>query len=190
MKHKNAGSMACSRWEQQETSRGNAGLNSRMGKKVRTGCIDRRDAWQALTMTIMKKVQYPLLALTLSESECNFIMAPALSAGFPKSGICRTTHRSLVHVCKEYQGLGLHKLHTTMVISHIQTLLDNAWSNSVTGKLMKVSLENMKLELDLRGSIFNHNYSMYNHLVTTAGWNIYGSLHSGNPLKLMMMLER
>ena len=125
--------------------------------------MHRRDAWQALTVTIMKKVEYPLLALTLSEAECNFIMAPALLAGLPKSGICRTTPRVLVHGCKEYQGLELHKLHTTMGISHIQALLDNTWSNSVTGKLMRVSLENMKLELGLRGSIFNHNYSMYNH---------------------------
>ena len=50
-------------------------------EKARTGCIDRRDVWQALNMTIMKNLEYPLLALTLSEAECNFIMAPALAAG-------------------------------------------------------------------------------------------------------------
>jgi len=47
-------------------------------EKVRTGAIDRRDAWQALTLTVMKKLEYPLLVLTLTEDECDYIMAPVL----------------------------------------------------------------------------------------------------------------
>ena len=116
-------------------------------ERVRTGCIDRRDAWLALTMTIMKKLEYALPALTLTEEECNFIMAPALAAGLPKAGISRTTPRAVIFGSKEFQGFGLHKLHTTMGINHIQALLDHTWSKSVTGQLMRVSLENMKLEL-------------------------------------------
>ena len=93
-------------------------------------------------------------------------MAPALVAGLPKAGICRTTPRAVIFGSKEFQGFGLHKLHTTMGINHIQALLDHTWSKSVTGQLMRVSLENMKLELGLQGSVLNHDYSMYNHLVT------------------------
>ena len=82
-------------------------------ERVRAGCIERRDAWQALTMTSMKRLEYPLLALTLTELECNYIMAPALNAGLPKADICRTNPRALVYGCKDYQSLGLHNLHTT-----------------------------------------------------------------------------
>ena len=53
-----------------------------------------------------------------------------------------------------------------MGINYIQALLDHTWSKSVTGQLMRVSLENMKLELGLQGSVLNHDYSTYNHLVT------------------------
>ena len=35
-------------------------------EQVNTGTIDRRDVWQALTLTIMKKLEYPLLDLTLT----------------------------------------------------------------------------------------------------------------------------
>ena len=93
-------------------------------------------------------------------------MAPALAAGLPKSRVCRNIPRALLFGSKEYQGIGLHKLYTTMGINHIQALLDQTWSNSITGQLMQVSLENMKLELGLQGSVLNHAYSTYNHLVT------------------------
>ena len=45
-------------------------------EKIRTGTIDRRDAWQALTLAVMKKLEYPLLVLALTEDECDYIMAP------------------------------------------------------------------------------------------------------------------
>ena len=94
-------------------------------EKVRTGCIDRRDAWQALTLTVMKKLEYPLQALTLTEKECDFIMAPVLMSGLPKAGICRHTPRALIYGDKEHQGLGLHNLFTTMGINRIQALMDH-----------------------------------------------------------------
>ena len=96
-------------------------------EKVRTGCIDRRDAWQALTLTVMKKLEYPLQALTLTEKECDFIMAPVLLSGLPKAGICRHTPRALIYGDKEHQGLGIHNLYTTMGINRIQALMDHIW---------------------------------------------------------------
>ena len=66
-------------------------------EKVRTGVIDRRDAWQALTLTVMKKLEYPLLALTLTKEECNYIMAPVLLSGLPRAGICRNIPRALIY---------------------------------------------------------------------------------------------
>ena len=85
-------------------------------EKVRTGVIDRRDAWQALTLTVMKKLEYPLVALTLTEEDCATIMAPILESGLPKAGICRNTPRALLYSNREHQGMGLHSLHTKMGI--------------------------------------------------------------------------
>ena len=91
--------------------------NVMWAEKVRTGVIDRRDAWQALTLTVMKKLEYPLIALTLTEKDCIYIMAPILESGLPKAGICRNTPRALIYGNKKHQGFGLHKLHTTMGIN-------------------------------------------------------------------------
>ena len=47
--------------------------------KVRTGAIYYSDACQALDLTVMKKLEYPLMALTLAENECDHIMDPVLT---------------------------------------------------------------------------------------------------------------
>ena len=100
----------------------------------------------------MKKNEYPLIALTLAEKECNHIMAPILESGLPKSGICRNTPRALIYGHKKHQGFVLHKLHTTMGINQIQELLDNVWKKTITGDLIRVSLESLKLELGIQRS--------------------------------------
>jgi hypothetical protein len=41
---------------------------------IQTGHLQRKDAWQALETTILKTLQYPLPAMTLSEQECNKII--------------------------------------------------------------------------------------------------------------------
>ena len=86
------------------------------GAKVRTGAIDRQDAWRAMNMTIMKTLEYPLVALTLTEKECDHIMAPILDGALPKAGICRNIPRAVLYGDPEHQGLGVHNIYTTMDI--------------------------------------------------------------------------
>ena len=138
----------------------------KLAEKVRTGAIDKRDAWQALTLTILEKLEYPLLALTLTEGECDFIMAPILQSGLPRAGLCRNIPRALLYGRKEHQGLGLNTLYTTMGIKQIQVLLDNVCENIVTGDLIRVSMETLKIEMGIKGSIFKSNYELYGSLAT------------------------
>ena len=81
-------------------------------EKVRVGHLSRTDAWLALHSTVLKTLEYPLLALTLSEVDCNKIMAPILTGGLPKMGVSRSMARSLVYAPLKYQGLELHNLYT------------------------------------------------------------------------------
>ena len=117
--------------------------------KVRVGHLNRWDAWLALNTTVMKSLEYPLLATTLSIEECTHIMAPILSAGLPNAGMCRNMARSLVYGPSKYQGLDIHNLYTTQGITHLAALVNNIWRDTETGKLMIISLENMKLELGI-----------------------------------------
>ena len=133
-------------------------------EKVRVGHLSRYDAWLALQSTVMKTIEYPLLALTLTEAECTHIMAPLLTGGLPKIGCCKSMPRSLVYAPLKYQGLDIHNLYTTQGLSHIKGLLNHIWQGTTTGKLLQTSLEYAKIEVGLGGSYFNNDYEVYGHL--------------------------
>jgi hypothetical protein len=64
---------------------------------MRTGFVSKNDAWFSITTTIMKTLQYPMAATTISEKEWEHIMAPVLKAGLPRAGIARTFPRDVLY---------------------------------------------------------------------------------------------
>ena len=142
------------------------GITTSWAEKARTGYMSKTDAWQAITMTVMKKLEYPLIALTLTEQECNKIMAPALAIGLGKAGICQKISRKVLYGTRELQGMGLHNLFTTMGICQIQALLNHTWEKTLTGNLLMTSLESLKLEIGITGSVFTRSHDLFGHLAT------------------------
>ena len=140
------------------------GVAERWFEQVRVGHLSRYDAWLAFNSTVMKTLEYPLLALTLTEAECNAVMAPILSGGLPKMGITRSMARSLVYAPLKYHGVGVNRLYTTQGLSHVTAFLNHIWKGTETGKLLRISLEYTKLELGIRGSLFTKDYDLYSHL--------------------------
>ena len=67
----------------------------------------------------MKKLEYPLIALTLTEQDRIRIMAPALAIGLGRAGIYHKILRKLLYGTRELQGIGLHNLFTSVGICQI-----------------------------------------------------------------------
>ena len=141
-------------------------ITTKWAEKVRTGTIDKRDSWQALTKTVLKKLEYPLVALNLTEKECRHIMAPALAAGLSRSGVCQKISRCVLYGNVELQGMGLHNIFTTMGIVQIQAIVEHTWGDSLSGKLIQTSLESLKMEVGITGSLFHKNFTLLGQLAT------------------------
>ena len=99
------------------------GLARSWAEKLRTGHLPRHLAWQNFTTTICRSLFYPLPATTLTKSQCEAILAPALTACLPASGIFRHLPREVVHGPIKYQGLGIPDLYLTQELGHIHALL-------------------------------------------------------------------
>jgi hypothetical protein len=82
--------------------------------KIRKGRPSQEEAWQALHYTIAAKLKYPLAACIFTERECTSIMAPAIRAALPKSGISRTMTTSVRDAPISSGGLGVPNLHKLM----------------------------------------------------------------------------
>ena len=87
--------------------------------KIYSRFLEKQDAWIALKTTVMKTIEYPLPALTLTEEESRRVMAPILEAGLRTSGICSRMARALVYGPKKFQGLGLKSLYVKQGIDKL-----------------------------------------------------------------------
>ena len=114
---------------------------------ITTGHLEREEAWRALNSTILKALEYPLTATTLTQQETTRIFAPVRKAALPASGIVRTFPSAIAHAPLRYQGLAIPDLYATQQTKHVMTLLKFGGTNTVTGIMIQHSLELLKIEI-------------------------------------------
>ena len=133
---------------------------------IRTGHISWDDAWQALETTILKTLRYPLPALCLTEKQCNHIMDPVLKASLPKSSIARTYPHKVLYGPKEEGGLNNENLYLYQGTSKIATLTEHLALNTMTGELLRCSIEAAKVEVGIGRNLFLLDFSIFGELCT------------------------
>ena len=84
------------------------------GAKIRAGHLSKQEAWTALRSNISMKLKYPIAACTLTQTECNSIMAPATQAALPKVGISSTISSAVRNAPNSSGGLDILNLYTHM----------------------------------------------------------------------------
>ena len=133
---------------------------------VKAGHLKQATAWQAVETTILKSLEYPLPALTLTEKECNKLMRPILSVSLPKSSISQNYPRKVLYGPINEGGLGLDYLYYTQGAMHLEKLQCYLGTNSITGDLLRVSIETAQLEIGIGRSLFQLDYNTYEFLLT------------------------
>ncbi len=144
--------------------------STKLGEAIRTGHITKSEAWTSLTLMALKSLEYPLPALTLSEQDCTSIMWPLLRNFLPKAGVNRTMKRDVVYGPLESQGLNLRNIYLSQGISHISDIIEHVWKGTITGHFITMSLELLRLELGINGSIFLKNIAMFEKALLTTSW--------------------
>ena len=75
--------------------------------QIRSGHLPAQEAWQCISSTIIKTMEYPLPASMLSERQCDKLHTILKSAGLPHSTVCRKLPKDLVHGSPDSLGLGI-----------------------------------------------------------------------------------
>jgi hypothetical protein len=104
--------------------------------KLRTSFLKEPEANAALKTTILKKLEYPLPALSLTEAQCGAIMRPVLLAALPKAKYNHNFPRSPLYGPGSHQGCELHNLYTTQVVEHFNIALRHSPYDTMTGELL------------------------------------------------------
>jgi hypothetical protein len=136
--------------------------------KILTSFLRKHDAAYALKVTVLKKIEYCLLALNLSKHQCNELMWPILKAALPKAGYNRNFPKEVIHGPTSLLGAGIHHPYTAQLIAHLDILLRHGGQEMITGQLLTGNLETTKLELRLPDPLFGQDFSRLGKLVTSS----------------------
>jgi hypothetical protein len=131
---------------------------------VWVGRLSHAKAWFSLTLCMMKTLEYPLMATSLTQKQCDQIMKPVLDASLKALGISRSLTRNVVYGPRRYQGLGIPDLWLTQGILKLWIALAHGDAETITGSSLCAVLALHTLELGLPGSFLIHNYDTYQHL--------------------------
>ena len=144
---------------------------SKWAQQMRSSPLDATTIWTALHRTIIKGLEYPLAATTLTESQLESVISPVLNSVLPRAGFVRTFPRSVVYAPVTFQGLGVTNLWDFQYCRHIQDILDQTWRNTPAGKLILLNLEAAKLEAGTFWHLFDNpvHITWFN---TTSSWVI------------------
>ena len=145
----------------------------RYGELLLTSQIHRHEAWIGLNSMAMKSIEYALPATTLSKKDCNDIMWKLIKNFMPRTGINRYMKRDVLYALPDSQGLGLKNLYLTQGISHVCEMIEHMWKQSITGHLIKTSLEYLRLELGVNIDILQSNIKKYSTLNLTPTWLLH-----------------
>ena len=78
---------------------------------MREGALRDFEAWGTLNTTILKSLEYPLVATTLTKQEVKHVLAPALSSGLQSSGFGQLFPWAILYALTDMQGMGVTNLY-------------------------------------------------------------------------------
>jgi hypothetical protein len=134
--------------------------------------IQRSSVWKgesglAFNSCYLPSIGYGTPATTLTQKECYNIQKPVVNAIFPKMGISRKAHRSVIFSTAQFGGLGLEHLAAYQGHSRLQYLMGHIRCNSTTGKLMRSMLDYTQLECGCSGNVLEEDNGRYSRVLMT-----------------------
>ena len=163
-------------------------------KMQRRGLLEKRDAWTGFTTTILKTLGYPLPVTCLSERDSQRILAPTLNVALPAMGIARRFRREFIQGPFDCMGLGIPSLYTMQGAAHIDLVVSHWKENTDTGKLLRCSFENFRLEMGCEGNPLDLPFEEWRHVATDSWfkstWEFMSKYDIGISINLQEITQR
>eukprot|EP00978_Attheya_sp_CCMP212_P033691 scaffold137243_cov47-Attheya_sp.AAC.1 len=115
-----------------------------------------------------KQLEYPLVALTLTEADCRHIEAPMIAQVQKSMHLASNFPRDVLDAPHCFQGMNRKSLYMVLGQHHVEILLKHGHLDTTTGELLRTSLEKHMVELGLLGSFLDHDFTQFGKLATTS----------------------
>lgn len=98
-------------------------ISSTFGDRARLGFIQGEDVLTTLNTTVMRSLNWPLPAITVTKKEYTFITEPAINNVLSKLKIVNTIKGKVINGPLHLQGMGMKNLYTLLGAIHITTIV-------------------------------------------------------------------
>jgi len=136
---------------------------------VRTKHINPTKAWYSINHTIMKTIEYPLAATSISKKDMQDIMRPIFQAALPKARIQKHFPRKLVYGTLMSKGFGVHDPSASQVIEHVHSLTRHSFQDSPSHDLHVQNMELVQCYVGTEKPFWDMPFAEYGHLAPR-GW--------------------
>ena len=151
--------------------------------RIQSGRLTLTESWISLNSGILKSLEYSLMATSLSKQQCKAVMAPILQAILPTIHIAKTLPRVVCHGPTESLGLDIPDLWYVQGIQKIWAYMRHGDSSSITGQLLRSSVEQATLEVGLN-QLLHHSYRRFGHLLTRSHLASFWHFLDDSPLTM------
>ena len=144
-----------------------------LGVKVRTwvdnakkGYLPVHKIFASISTTILKTLQYPLLALSLTRKQCDQLVHPIYETALPKSHICREFPQGLLYASKDVLGLDFPDMYVLQGILKVDYFIKNFNAlSSLKGPLLRTNMEWAQMEIGIGRNLFDLDYDTFGEIL-------------------------
>jgi len=136
---------------------------------IQTKRINATNAWCCLNSTIMKTLEYPLMATTLTEEDPGAIMWPLLQAALPKCRVQKRFPRKVMFGTKQSQGIDIPSITVTQTVQHIQAIIKHGHQSSPSHDLHLHNMEAIQCHMGSKIPFWELPFQLHGGLVPE-GW--------------------
>ena len=141
---------------------------NRWADKIRAGTYSEAETWYSLQFCLLKLLEYPLMATSMSKTQCDSFMKPIRAAGLPSLEINRHLSKVVAHGPQLYQGIGIPGIWTVQGIMKMWLAINHGDAPTITGHQLRASMELLTLEIGLPGHVLQQPYQLFGHLATNS----------------------
>ena len=138
----------------------------RMTVKLQECTIPILWVWRGYLMGMWKSIAYPLGACTLTPEDCNDLAKSIYRTVLPAMGVNRNIPKVMRYAPARFGGLGLPSPELEQGAQQLRLLLQHGPSSTLSGNLIRASLEQLQLEIGELEPVLSLPYHRFHHLAT------------------------
>ena len=136
--------------------------------KVKYGALPTRSVWTSYTHQLWADIKYGLGVSSATMKELREGLGLSDFYLLSSLGVVWSIRKEWQYLPPTFSGMSLFDLTTKTTAATINSLLQHYGTNSPVGIILQTTMENLQIELGVRGCPLDYNYNMWVHLATNS----------------------